>query len=220
MKLPVSAPQLVRSAEGSEIGSRHVIMDELPPFVTEQQLRKILGLEAGELDQITQWGLFRSPDERGYRGDRVRDWLELSARFPGVFLQDKFAAALLGLPLAELYRRMDAFQSAKTIFDDRLYWKHRLDAIYRRNLAADGIHGDLSDSHEDFAARLKVRLARCIVCGEKAVHTVCSKCGELVDPAHCEALDEGRPLRFRPSEVCFNCVRDFGLKAFDFFRDL
>ena len=154
-------------------------MSELPTFLTEQQLRKLLGLEADELDQIAQWGLFRSPDEPGYRGDRVRDWIEVSAQFPGVFLQEKFAAALLGLSVAELNRRMDAFRGARTAFDDQLYWKHRLDAIYRRNLEPDTIHGGLRDSHEDFATKLKVRLAPCVVCSEKAVYTVCSKCGEL-----------------------------------------
>jgi len=149
----------------------------------------------------------------------VRDWLKVAAQFPGVFLREKFAAALLGLPVAELHRRMDAFRSARTAFDDRLYWKHRLDAIYRRNLEPETLHGGLRDSHEDFATKLKVRLAPCVVCGEKAVSTVCNNCGELVDPAHCEAIDESRPLRFRPAEVCFNCIRDLGLKGFDFFRD-
>jgi hypothetical protein len=194
-------------------------MSELPTFLTEQQLQQFLGLGAQELDQIAQWGLFKNSVEPGYRGDRVRDWIDVSAQFPGVFLQEKFAAALLGLPVAELHRRMDVFRSAKTTFDNQLYWKHRLDSIYRRNLAPDSIHGGLNDSHEEFAAKVKVRLAPCIVCGEKAVYTVCNKCGELVDPAHCEAVNEERPLRFRPAEVCFNCIRDFGLKEFDFFRD-
>jgi len=45
-------------------------MSELPTFLTERQLRQILGLEAEELDQIIQWGLFRSPGEPGYRRDR------------------------------------------------------------------------------------------------------------------------------------------------------
>lgn len=194
-------------------------MGELPRFLSEQQLLDFLGLEASELDQVAQWGLLKQPGEPKYRSVRVRDWLELSRRFPGVFLEEKLAAALLGLPVAELQRREDAFRSARTSFDPRLYWKHRLDGIYRRNLDPDTVYGSLRESHQDFAARLKVRLAPCIVCGEKAVSTVCRECGHLVDPAHCEPIDEGRPLRFRPAEVCFNCIRDLGFDAFDFFRD-
>lgn len=194
-------------------------MSSLPEFLDKEQLQRALGLLDNELREVERWGLSRRPFEPGIRPDRLEEWLSVSSMYPGVFLREKYAAALVGLFESEFRRHQDLFESARTEFGERLYWKHRLDAIYRANLRPDKIYSSLLGSHADFAESLKVRLAPCVVCKQKAVYTVCEQCGSPVDPAHCEAINDGRPLRFRPSEVCFNCIRDNGLDAFRFFRD-
>jgi hypothetical protein len=101
-------------------------MSEQPTFLSERQLQHFLGVEANELGLVAEWGLIKNPGDPGYREDRVRDWIELSAKLPGVFLDEKFAAALLGLSVAEFLRCTAEVQHAQTSFDDRLYWTLQL----------------------------------------------------------------------------------------------
>jgi hypothetical protein len=194
-------------------------MDLPTGFLGQERLKTVLGLQSDdEVRELGRWGLSKRPSEPGISAERLEQWLKVSTLYPGVFLEEKFAAALVGLSESEFRRRKELFESARTRFDAKLYWKHRLDSIYRAHLGRDTIYGSLLNSHADFAKKLGLRLAPCVVCKEKAVYTACEKCGRLVDPAHCEAIDDGRPMRFRPGEVCFNCIRDHGLDAFRFFR--
>jgi len=188
-------------------------------LIPADELAAQLGLDPSELAELVRWGLRRRGSERGFRPDVVQGWVAVVTRFPGVLLQTDFAAAHVGLSKRELTRRPDLFAAAQTVLSDDLYWKHRLDRIYRAGLEPGMTYGSLLDSHRAFARCHDLRLASCVVCGQAAVSTICEECRSPVDPAHCEPVRDGRPLRFRPAEVCFNCIRKRGTKAFEFFRD-
>jgi hypothetical protein len=198
---------------------RSAVAGGMPATLNSVALQTALGLRPGELREVAQWGLGPRREELDVRTDDFEAWLDLCTRYPGIFLTENFAAALMGLSVVEFRRRSDVFDSARASFNEQLFWKHRLDAIYRARLDVSTAYGSLRESHEAFAERLGVRPAPCVVCGEHRVHTVCHQCHQLVDPAHCEAVRDDRPLPFRPAEVCFNCIRDQGLSTFDFFRD-
>ena len=190
-----------------------------PKYLSVEELEAKLGITREELREVQPWGLEPRPGEPGVRSDYFEDVINMWACFPGICLSEDFAAALVGLSATEFRKRARVFRPARTAFDPRLFWKHRLDAIYRAHLEPATAYSSLSASHRDFARRLGVQPARCVVCGEHAVRTICHECHQLVDPAHCEAVNDNRLPPFRPTEVCFNCIHKNGLAAFEFFRD-
>jgi len=205
-------------------------MNNHPKFLDDDQLRDQLGLKKNELREVYMWGFKKSPAGRGVNLDYLKRWISEAARYPGIFLQEKFAAAFLGLTTSEFQRRLDIFKTARAILHDQiylkpeheqLYWKHRLKEIYHKNLKPYPYHiyQNLLESHKDFAKNLDLSLTKCVVCEAKAVYTICEKCGNPVDPAHCEAFKDGRPFKFSPAEVCFKCIKKDGYDKFDFFRD-
>lgn len=191
-----------------------MIGTDQPRFLDEAELCDRLGIDPVELDEVHRWGLIRP-----YRDDRVELWKQAMHDYPGALLPEDYAAAQVGLDVAELRRHMDVFGSARTRFDPSRFWKHRLEDLYTRHLNPRKGYASLVGSHRDFAAAVGLELAPCVVCAVKAVSTICVSCRRPVDPAHCEMIDDDRPSPFLPAQVCYRCLRDKGLDRFALMRD-